>query len=89
MVNFIFEKESLQEIAAQLERWYGMHFFFVSESWNRKIYRSGSEKLYDRTNSIYNRKDDECEILGWGADCGGELKKENRYLLVTDTGELK
>lgn len=29
--KFYFEKESLQEIAAQLERWYGMHFFFVSE----------------------------------------------------------
>ena len=68
--------------------WYA---FFLCE-WKvetGKIYRSGSEKLYDRTNSIYNRKDDECEILGWGADCGGELKKENRYLLVTDTGELK
>ena len=29
--NSISDKESLQEIAAQLERWYGMHFFFVRE----------------------------------------------------------
>ena len=30
--KFYFESESLEEIAAQLERWYDIHFFFSRES---------------------------------------------------------
>jgi sigma factor regulatory protein, fecR/pupR family len=44
--KFHFEKETLLEITAQLERWYGVHFCFTNENLKREMFTGVVRKNY-------------------------------------------